>query len=397
MNKAVPGLVVWFLTTFVAVTVGCGTEPTNPLRLVQTDCHHDWSPFDDKWLGAGCIRRGERLPLRVVGGDDLRWELKLDGHLIDIESSKAAPTAIPDSAYSLVHRGRGGGEQAPVLDSERFVAAGWHDLPVPLTRVALQAEVRFQVDGAGEELGEPALWRLKPTVQSVALDFDAGFDMALQRFGLLARRKQLRARILTLVQLHYTAFGVTVGTEAPPGRVEHVRVEIGHKDPNGLGLLGAHNTVGKDNGNLRLDETVGGFNAKARARGRAPYGGVFVGELFVYSRKLHPDHAIADQAFDALFGPFSPELGGTPATEKDDASQAVEALAQLVAGTISHEVGHTLGLAAGTEDAHHDGDHKLWRMDAGKHRPFSERAGLSGTEIWGPVDAAYLAKILPLK
>ena len=47
-------------------------------------------------------------------------------------------------------------------------------------------------------------------------------------------------------------------------------------DPNGLGLFGYDNTPGKDDGNTRLYDKLGGLNAQTQQDGYPGYGGVFL-------------------------------------------------------------------------------------------------------------------------
>ena len=60
--------------------------------------------------------------------------------------------------------------------------------------------------------------------------------------------------------------------------MEYGIVDCG-EDPNGSGLFGLDNTAGKDVGNERFDDVIGGFNADTRAQGYAAYGGIRVGAL----------------------------------------------------------------------------------------------------------------------
>lgn len=381
---------------------GCASDPEVWLTLVDDTDGLIACPDSVLLATAPCVARGAVLPLRVVGDADRAWTIELSGHSGIMVARRSVGGG---AAVTATMSGVGSSGPRPALTSSAWATGGWLPLIGSGQQQAfVDAQLSFAVAGPEPPGGAQIayghgfrIWRLAPTVQAIVIDFQAGFADAVARFGLTQRIAALKARILALVGEHFAGFSVAVGSEPPRGIVEFLTVEVGADDPNGLGLLGSDNTLGKDVGNQRLHETIGGFNPAARSVGRAAYGGVFAGELFVYSRKLHPLSGVADQGFDALFAPFAPELGGQPATANDDAGQAVEALAQLVAGTISHEAGHSLGLPAGIDGAHHQGDHPLWRMDEGVHRPFQERAGLSGTEVWGPIDADYLAKILPLQ
>ena len=114
---------------------------------------------------------------------------------------------------------------------------------------------------------------------------------------------------------------------------------------------------------------------------------------------------MANARFDDVFGMVSPELGGAPATfdDLDPASQRFEVgearrvLGNLIGNTLSHEVGHSLGLANIPGRFHNEGDNPGWIMDSGLFRPFEERAELDGMgpASFSPVNKAYLLEILP--
>ena len=293
------------------------------------------------------------------------------------------------------------------LSSARFFADRWSHVEQHI-QAGGKTPVRFE---GAVALAAPASWACAPqehsysfsfwpTVQPVVVHFGPGFDAAIARFGLSAHALSLRSGVLQGCRDAFVGLAVTCDDSAHvdvDAIGEAVVVIVGNDDPNGLGLLGRDATVGKDDGNRFLGELLGGKNAAAARRGSAPHGGVFVGELFIFSRKLNPTVPLADPAFDALFGPYAPALGGVPAAPGDDAQAAVKALASLITDTLVHEVGHALGLAAGTPGFHHEQDNPGWRMDAGKNRPFAERAGLEGAAVWGPIDGAYLAKFLPVQ
>ncbi len=177
----------------------------------------------------------------------------------------------------------------------------------------------------------------------------------------------------------------------PADWAEYVTVEIGGADPNGLDLFGLDNTPIKDSGNKRLDELLGGRNAESAAAGNLPFGGIFV-ESFLTLSLSHPTPAIiADERFDVVFGP----LQGGQATQAQ-IEQGVHVLANLVGSTITHEIGHVLGLAAIQGDVHNPADVSGGLMDRGSDRPFAERAALAG---WEPArftgaNAAYLQALL---
>lgn len=355
-----------------------------------------------------CLRRGMFLDWRLTEGVSAcaAVEVAIRGTWsvgVDSLDWRDQPRKLPvDSKH-----------RRPWLASDRFAADGWQEL---LDSANAQSQASGSVAVSARFVGEiglaaeatlgcdpqwqPVEFTLAPTLQVVQLRVTDGFADALEMLGLPGRGPVVVGRAQSLAQAAFAGFSLRFDTfEAPAiaGFRERVTIAVANRDPNGLGLLGNDNSPGKDDGNLLLDEQLDGFNRRTRRRGEAAHGGVFIGELMVFSRKLHPNSTAADPAFDALFGPFSPQLGGTPASLDEDAGAAVEALAQILAETAVHETGHALGLAAGTDSPHHEDDHPGWRMDRGTHRPFGERAGLEGASVWGPLDSLYLETVLPLK
>ena len=253
--------------------------------------------------------------------------------------------------------------------------------------------------------GLPLRFTVLTPLQVVYVKFLPAFDDALAQFGLGAAREAVEARIFEVLARDYE--GVDVAFEdAPPGDfAEFSTVEIGGRDPNGTGLFGLDNTAGKDVGNLRFDDVVGGFNAETRSQGYAAYGGIFASEFLNLSPTLS-DSPLASPRFDDVFGPFAPALGGSPVeTGEVEASggrgaaarEAARVLGNLLGNTVTHEVGHSLGLAAIDGQFHNIGDNPGWIMDAGAFRPFLERAELDGEgpEFFAPFNRAYLETILP--
>jgi len=160
-------------------------------------------------------------------------------------------------------------------------------------------------------------------------------------------------------------------------------------------------------GNLRFDDVVGGFNADTRASNSAAYGGVFVAE-FLNISPTFSNNPLASPRFDEIFVFVVTGLGGTPANpgESGDGSwrgqgitEAVRVLGNLIGNTVTHEVGHTLGLTAIDGHFHNIGDNPGWIMDAGGSRPFEERAELDGfpTAQFSPFNRTYLEMILPVE
>ena len=256
--------------------------------------------------------------------------------------------------------------------------------------------------------------------QVVWLRFLPVYVESLRRFGLRAVDAMVRERIFSVVRRDFGGVNFELRSEKPEDFELFSEVEVGGPDPNGVGLLGYDNTPGKDTGNLRLYDKIGGVNALTQGDGYPGYGGVFVESLFVFSE--HPGAWVqqtgqGDPLFDLLFDPFRPDQGGVavgaselvgvealqssescPAQDRrTQALCAVWALGTLVGTTISHEVAHALGLADPGGSAFHNGDDfALAIMDSGSLRPFSERVEI-GTEAsrFCQHNYAYLKQILP--
>ncbi|MBM4386307.1 MAG: hypothetical protein FJ088_01130 [Deltaproteobacteria bacterium] len=236
--------------------------------------------------------------------------------------------------------------------------------------------------------------------QIVYLDFLPGFYDGLSRFGLENFSQQVKNRITEVTADDYKGINIEFRLNKPGDFFEYTTVEIHGKDPNDAELLGLDNTTGKDAGNIRFDDIVGGYNAESAASGYYPYGGVFLESFITFSPAVgNGKNPLESPRFDDIFSPFAPELGGSPAVEpSEEAVFAVFVLGNLLADTISHEVGHTLGLTAEEGEFHNKGDHPGWIMDSGVFRPFDERAQIDGApaRVFAPVDRAYLEIILPL-
>ena len=90
-----------------------------------------------------------------------------------------------------------------------------------------------------------------------------------------------------------------------------------------------------------------------------------------------------------------------PPKEPDRGMQiacAVWVLGSMIGSTMTHEVGHSLGLSDpwGAE-FHNSGDAENRLMDAGRYRPFLERAEIfgKGPAVFCDGDYEYLRKYLP--
>jgi hypothetical protein len=252
--------------------------------------------------------------------------------------------------------------------------------------------------GRQEVAGEPTPVRLELTgvTQMVHVSFLPGFYDSLRHFGLSAAALELRERVVARINGLYADYALYAVLEPPADFLPsaYARVEIGGPDPNGLGLLGYDNTPGKDVGNVRLFDSIGGANAETHADGFPGYGGVFIDSFLYWSRdpRLPGSRPFGapppDPLFDEIFGP----VRGLPATLEEvegvgdpervaQVERAVRALGNMIGETTAHEVGHSLGLAQpfGSADAFHSalpGEGCL--MDAGIDRPLGERAGEPG-------------------
>ena len=253
----------------------------------------------------------------------------------------------------------------------------------------------------------PLDFQVLPPLQVVQLKMMPGFDEALEEFGLLAEKAAILTATQEAMARHYEGISIRFDLTPPEDFEEYAVAEIQGRDPNGTGLLGLDNTVGKDVDNVRFDDIIGGYNAETHQRGYAAYGGVFVGEFMGLSPSIG-DSPLASPRFDEIFGPLSPLLGGEPALAGERfgggsraaiIDEAARALSLLVANTISHEVGHTLGLAAIEGQFHNFGDNAGWIMDSGAMRPFEERAEIDGfgPAVFSPNNRAYLERILPVE
>jgi hypothetical protein len=263
---------------------------------------------------------------------------------------------------------------------------------------------------------------IAPVRQVVYLDFKPSFVESLRHFGLRAVDVLIRERVQAAVRRDYVTINLVIRDSPPTDFAHYSHVDISGPDPNGLGLFGYDNSPGKDSGNLRLYDRIGGVNATTQDDGYPGYGGIFIESLFGFSE--HPGGYAnqlsgADPAFDEVFDPFRPDRGGDYITAEDLSGEipvlsngdicpanerseqiacAIFVLGSLVGTTVSHEIGHSLGLANPYGDGFHNmGDAPKRLMDGGADRPFLERAQLFGE---GPASFCreeydYLRQILP--
>ena len=267
-----------------------------------------------------------------------------------------------------------------------------------------------------------ASFAIAPVKQIVYLNFQPSYVEGLRDFGLRGVDNKLREKILAVCREAYKGVNIEFRTEAPTDFSLYENVDLVGVDPNDQGLFGYDNSPGKDNGNVRLYDSIGGVNAVTQSDGYAGFGGVFLRSLMGFSK--HPGSFAksvpgADFVFDQTFDPFRPDRGGDPVTSADlgggipvltDGSScpggdrqtkiacAIYVLGNLIGGTLSHEIGHSLGLANPfMEGFHNAGDAPNRLMDSGGDRPFLERAVLQGQGpgVFCDDEYAYLRMVLP--
>lgn len=259
-----------------------------------------------------------------------------------------------------------------------------------LTPIAIDGTVEVEGPAANLTLA------LSGVTQVVHLRFLPSFFESLPRFGLAAAAGELEARVARRIREIYSDWSVEVRTEVPTdfSANGYAVVEIGGPDPNGIGLFGYDNSPGKDIGNLRLFDAIGGANAETQADGFPGFGGVFV-ESFLYWSS-HPDlpgeapAAIPPEEplFDEIFEAVRTVPASLAEVQRDGAvarvevvQRALDALANVIGETAAHEIGHSLGLADPFGPAtsfHNRFDDPGCLMDSGGARPFGERAGEPG-------------------
>ncbi|MDY0061983.1 MAG: hypothetical protein RBU45_19375 [Myxococcota bacterium] len=269
-----------------------------------------------------------------------------------------------------------------------------------------------EVEGIPYEGG----FTISSTRQVVYIKYLPGFTISLNStWGLKNVEREIRQQILSVVTRDYTGVNIHFTEERPADFLEYMVIEVGGPDPNGQDLFGLDNTSGeegespKDVGNLRLQEVIGGRNARNEEHGYLAYGGVFLESFRQFSTLLPNPISLASRRFDEIFEGVAPFLCGTSveADEYPDGpraaeiAEAIRVLGNLVGNTISHEVGHSLGLSLphGPPDEFHNlFDTPNAMMDNGGARSFEERAEIDGQgpAVFVPENRAYLQEILPV-
>jgi hypothetical protein len=228
--------------------------------------------------------------------------------------------------------------------------------------------------------------------QVVYLRFLPGYYDSLARFGLAAAADRIEAGIVSRIEDIYVGVNVDIRTEEPTDfdARNYAVVEIGGPDPNGNGLFGYDNSPGKDVGNLRLFDHVGGANAETQMDGSPGYGGVFVESLLWWSEHPElpggrpPSSPSPEPLFDELFDPVRAEpvtlaetMGVGDVDRISAVDRAIRALSSIIGETTAHELGHSFGLAQPYGERtvfHNDSDGDGCLMDRGGDRPLEERA-----------------------
>ncbi|MEM9488263.1 MAG: hypothetical protein AAGC55_03905, partial [Myxococcota bacterium] len=278
--------------------------------------------------------------------------------------------------------------------------------------------------GSDQVVGEASFlsFDVASVKQVVYLDFRISYVESLRKFGLRAVDSLIRERVVENIRRDFAGINLEVRTEPPEDYALFSTVEIAGPDLNGLGLLGYDSSTGKDNGNQRLYDYIGGVNALVQQDGFPGYGGVFIEFLLGFSRDpagVAESLPGADERFDSIFDSFRPERGGSrvvandlvggvpklsnadicPARDRQEQiACAVWVLGSLIATTVSHQLGHSLGLAnPGGVEVHNPGDLDNRLMDASDKRPFVERAELDGfgPAVFCDAEYEYLRTILP--
>ncbi|MBI5485795.1 MAG: hypothetical protein HY905_00530 [Deltaproteobacteria bacterium] len=347
----------------------------------------------------------------IGGAADQTLTIRLDGTATP-HGGSAAPVTGLELVPAFVDGGRAEYTIVPVRRGDVLVAEdfdfSWGTFAGTATPV-----LRYGAELA-EGLPTSIDLRLGPTRQVVFVSFLAGFSDALREFGLRAVEAELRTRVLEKFRRVYDGINLEVRAEPPEDYYVggYAVVEIGGPDPNGRGLFGYDNTPGKDVGNLRLHDRVGGANAEVQEDGYAGFGGVFVRSFLCWSSHRPDDlvcpDGVADPDFDRVFDPVRAREvvageypSGPDAARAAAIEAAVSALGSLVGDTAAHEFGHSLGLANpyGPADVvHHEPPADGCLMDAGAYRPFAERAELPGVMPggWCGEERGYLESILPV-
>lgn len=245
-------------------------------------------------------------------------------------------------------------------------------------------------------LATPFTLHLGAIRQVVHLRFLPGFYDSLRNFGLASAAPELAVRTRERIAGIFAEWNVDIRLEEPDdfGPNAYSILDIGGPDPNGFGLFGYDNSPGKDVGNLRLFDRIGGANAQTQSDGYPGYGGVFVDSFLYWSShpglpgERPPGAPNPDPLFDEVFDPVRTqpatraEVRGEGSAERvAQVRRAIHALGGLIGETAAHELGHSFGMAQpyGPPNVYHnDFDGEGCLMDHGSDRPLGERMEESG-------------------
>jgi hypothetical protein len=411
-----PGVFVGALTpqnTHAGGAVTQGEPREVEVRVLRTEIDGFDPPAASRGQITRVIGRG-LIPADANAGQSMFFLLDgtfrdRNGEVLDLSGERAiqiAPEGVPDHTEARV-----------VLRSQLEARDGLRAL-TGLTAVPgdFQGTVTpVLVDGVDTVRGRSFQGSLTiaPTRQEVFVKFLPSFGEALERYGLRNVEPELRDRVLAVLRRDYADFNLGFSDERPADFVEYSIIEVGGPDPNGAGLFGLDNSAGKDTGNLRLDDIVGGQNAESGEQGFYVFGGVFIDSFVIFSPSLSNGAAVASSRFDDIFSATMPALGGAPVDASEwpngpRAAQIQEALTvmgNLIGGTLTHEIGHSLGLAWFESDDfgdstqfHNTFDEPGSIMDSGQFRPFEERAEIDGADPprFNARNRDYLRRVLPL-
>jgi hypothetical protein len=351
-----------------------------------------------------------------VGGDDSLTTVLLEGTYTPEGASEGAPVML-----ELVPEFESGRRVRYIVNEDDGLGSA---IDVRVDTGTFDGTMTPVIAYQSDELvgtATPLSFSILPVKQVVWVRFQSSYVESLRSFGLRALDTMIRARILEVLRRDYETINIEFREEEPTDFELFATLDIAGPDPNGLGLLGYDNTEGKDTNNVRLFDHIGGVNALTQQDGFPGFGGIFIESLFAFSH--HPaigkKQPVASHLFDQVFDPFRPDTG-TPFSSADlamgevpalttgggcptddrrlQAACAVWVIGSMIGTTVSHENGHSLGLAdpLGTR-FHNLGDAPNRLMDAGGARTLEERAELMGE---GPArfcddEYEYLREILP--
>lgn len=275
-----------------------------------------------------------------------------------------------------------------------------------------------QIAGTSETMS----FAVVPVKQVVYLDFTISYVESLRKFGLRAVDSFIRERVADNIRRDFAGVNIAIRLDPPEDFALYTHIEIVGPDPEGTGLFSYDARPGKDDGNKRIDDRIGGDSASEQSDGTAGYGGMFIESLFGFSTSSNDFAAAlpgASSTFDAIFDPFRPDRDGSPvvavdlanadlklvnsdicpaSTRPEQIACGVWVLGALISSSLSHQLGHALGLAdPDGAGLHNLGDRPNRLMDAGIDRPFAEQAEIEGLgpALFCDQEYIYLRQILP--